>query len=155
LLTEMAAQMTAEDLRMRFFTAVRGLSHQLAARLSQIDYARELALIAQPKDNDEILGVARFSADPDNREAEFAVAVRSDWKGRGIGWVLMEKLVDAARQRSIGTLSGTVLVENTNMLEFCRNLGFAITANTDDPATVFAVLTLKPFDPRNGQEPRA
>jgi len=143
LLTAMAARMTAEDLRMRFFTAIRGLSHQLAARLSQIDYAREMALIAQAEHDDEILGVARFSADPDNREAEFSVTVRSDWKGRGVGWSLMARLVEIARQRGIGSLTGIVLHENEAMRRFCHDFGFAIASNPGDPTTVRASLALR------------
>jgi acetyltransferase len=146
LLTDMVARMNPEDLRLRFFAMTKGLSHELATRLTRIDYGREMALIAQPLQNDEILGVARFSADADNREAEFAVTVRSDWKGHGIGWLLMEKLVGVARHRGIGVLSGMVLRANTNMLKFCRDLGFAITANADDPLTVYASLTLCPGD---------
>src|SRR5882724_4160430 len=106
LLTDMVARMSAEDLRMRFFTAVKELSHQLAARLTQIDDTGDMALIAQAEQSEEILGVARFSADPDNQNSEFAVAVRSDWKGRGIGAALMARLTDVARQRHIGALSG-------------------------------------------------
>jgi acetyltransferase len=142
LLTDMVARMSAEDLRMRFFTAIKGLSHQLAARLTQIDYAREMALIAQAQESDEILGVARFSADLDNQNAEFAVTVRSDWKGRGIGRALMTRLIDVARQRKISTLSGLVLKENDVMLGFCRDLGCALATNLDDPTTVRVALAL-------------
>jgi acetyltransferase len=147
LLTDMVAKMSAEDLRMRFFTAITGLSHQLAARLSQIDYAREMALIAQAEQSEEILGVARFSADPDSQDAEFAVTVRSDWKSRGVGRALMARLIDVARQRKIGTLSGLVLKENDAMLGFCRDLGCAIATNLEDPTTVRVALALRNLDP--------
>lgn len=143
LLIDMAARMDPEDLRLRFFGTLRALSHELAARLSTLDYAREMALIAQPMTSDEILGVARYSADADKRDAEFAVMVRSDWHGHGVGWLLMEKLVEAARARGIGALTGLVLRVNTNMLVFCRDLGFTITANPDDPLTVNASIALR------------
>lgn len=143
LLIDMAARMDPEDLRLRFFGTLRALSHELAARLSTLDYGREMALIAQPMTSDEILGVARYSADADKRDAEFAVMVRSDWHGRGVGWLLMEKLVEAARARGIGALTGLVLRVNTNMLVFCRDLGFTITANPDDPLTVNASIALR------------
>jgi acetyltransferase len=142
LLIELAARMTPEDLRLRFFAAIRELTHEAAARLVRIDYAHDMALIAQPMHDEEILGVARYAATPDTREAEFAVAVRSDWKGHGVGWLLMEKLVDTARQRGIRVMSGLVLRANPNMLRFCRDLGFAIASNPDDPLTVFASLVL-------------
>ena len=79
LLQDLAANMDPEDMRRRFFTAMRGLNHQLAAQLSQIDYDRQMALIALASDAEEALGVARFSADPDRRRAEFAVAGAYRW----------------------------------------------------------------------------
>jgi acetyltransferase len=142
-LTEMAARMDPEDLRLRFFVVTPGLSHELAAKLTCIDYARDMALIAEPMESEEIVGVARYAAGADKGEAEFAVMVRSDWKGHGVGWMLMEKLVDIARQRGIGRLTGLVLRGNINMLRFCRDLGFTIASNADDPQTVYASLTLR------------
>jgi acetyltransferase len=136
LLKDLAGHMSAEDLRMRFFTAMRGLSHELAARLSQIDYDREMALLALPAEGEVALGVARFAADPDNRRAEYAIGVRSDWQGRGLGYLLMTRLVEVARERGIGELFGTVLHENTAMLQMCRALGFRIKSNPGDPSLV-------------------
>ena len=144
LLTDMVARTTAEDLRLRFFAVTKGLSHELAERLTRIDYEREMALVAQSMESDEILGVARYSADRDNREAEFAVLVRSDRKGHGIGWALMKQLLEVARSRGVGTLSGLVLYGNTTMLQFCRDLGFTITSSAEDPFTVHARLALQP-----------
>ena len=86
LLEDLAAHMSREDLRLRFFAAVRGLSHAVAARLSHIDYDRAMALLAE-KDG-VALGVARFFAEEDRRRAEYAIAVRSDWKGHGLGYLL-------------------------------------------------------------------
>lgn len=143
LLIDMAARMDPDDLRLRFFGTPRALSHELAARLSTLDYDSEMALIAQPMTSDDILGVARYSADADKRNAEFAVMVRSDWHGHGVGWMLMERLVDVARASGIGALTGLVLRVNTNMLTFCRDLGFTITANADDPLTVNASIALR------------
>ena len=135
-LVEMVSRMDPEDIRMRFFSVMKGMSHQLAARLTQIDYSREIALIAQPEDSDEILGVARFAADPDNINAEFAVGVRSDWKGKGVGWALMERLIGVGKERGIATLAGIVLRENETMLRFSRDLGFAISSDPADPRAV-------------------
>ena len=134
LLHDLAAHMSHEDLRLRFFTPVRGLTHIVAARLSQLDYDRELALLAE---RDRIaLGVAHFFADPDKLCAEYAIAVRSEWKGRGVGYLLMTRLIDVARQRGIGELTGEVLLENEPMLQMCRELGFGITAHPNDPSIV-------------------
>ena len=135
-LHDLFAHMGPEDIRLRFFAPIRELSHSFAARLSQIDYDREMALLAEH--DGTTLGVARYFADPDRLRAEYAIAVRSDWKGRGIGYVLMTRLIDAARHAGIGELVGDVLHENQPMLDMCRELGFTITVHPND-ATVLAV----------------
>ena len=134
LLRDLAANMSSEDLRLRFFTPVRGLTHAVAARLTQIDYDREMALLAQHQDI--VLGIAHFFADPDRQRAEYAIAVRTDWKGRGVGYLLMTRLIDIAQQCGIGELVGEVLRENGPMLEMCRTLGFAIAPDPDDQAVL-------------------
>jgi acetyltransferase len=118
LLQDLARHMSPDDLRLRFFTPMKGVSHQLAARLTRIDYDREMALIAL--DAGQVLGVSRFAADPDNRRAEYAVEVRSDWKGRGLGYLLMTRLIDVARRRRIGELVmiNSAQVKRRNL---CRN----------------------------------
>jgi acetyltransferase len=132
LLHDLAAHMSHEDLRLRFFTPVQGLTHAVAARLSQLDYDRELALLAER--DGMALGVAHFFADPDRLRAEYAIAVRSDWKGRGVGFLLMTRLISIARQRGISELVGEVLRENEPMLQMSRELGFSIVAQPADPA---------------------
>ena len=101
-LQDLFAHMSREDVRLRFFTPMRELKHALAARLSHLDYCREMALVAQH--DGTTLGVARYSADPDRRSAEFAVAVRSDWHGRGVGQLLMVRLIEVAQQSGISEL---------------------------------------------------
>ena len=133
-LHDLAAHMNQHDLRLRFFTPVRGLTHAVAARLSQLDYDRELALLAES--DGKPLGVAHFFADPDKQRAEYAIAVRSDWKGRGVGYLLMTRLIDIARRRGIGELVGEVLPENTPMLRMCRELGFTIVPEPTDPSVM-------------------
>ncbi|MBV8334387.1 MAG: bifunctional acetate--CoA ligase family protein/GNAT family N-acetyltransferase, partial [Alphaproteobacteria bacterium] len=134
LLHELAAHMSREDLRLRFFTPVRGLTHAVAARLSQLDYDREMALLAEC--DGTAVGVAHFFADPDNLRAEYAIAVRSDWQGRGVGFLLMQRLIEVARQRGIGELCGEVLRENEGMLRMCHELGFAIAPDPGDAAVM-------------------
>lgn len=134
--------MAPEDLRLRFFTGVRTLTDDMMARLVHIDHTRDAALVAQALNSEEILGVASYLSDPATSEAEFAVMVRSDWKGHGVGWMLMRSLVDLARQRGVAKLTGIVLTENTNMLKFCRDLGFSIRHDPNDAATVTASLSL-------------
>lgn len=115
-----------EDIRMRIFSTRRELPHSELARLTQIDYDREMAFIAEGTDAEgraETLGVARSVRDPDNIEAEFAVIVRSDLKGRGLGRLLFEQLVAHARQHGTGRLVGLVLRENARMLGLCGAMG--------------------------------
>ena len=134
MLHDLAAHMNHEDLRLRFFALVRGLTHAVAARLSQLDYDRELALLAEL--DGMALGVAHFFADPDRLRAEYAIAVRSDWKGRGVGFLLMTRLIHIARQQGIGELVGEVLRENQPMLQMCRELGFVIAPDPSDPSVM-------------------
>ena len=133
LLQDFAAHMSPEDTRLRFFAAMRGLSHKLAARLSHIDHDRDVALLAFGEGGKEVLGVARFSADPDNRAAEFALAVRTDWKEHGLGHLLMARLIQRAQQRGIDELVGEVLPENAAMLRLCREFGFTVGIASRDP----------------------
>jgi len=123
-------KLTPDDVRMRFFAPLRELSHAFAARLTQIDYNREMALIAVDPASaggaTEIWGVARLAADADGERAEFAITVRSDIKGQGLGTLLMRRLVVYAASRGIGDLWGDVLAENRRMLDLMRDMGFAI-----------------------------
>jgi acetyltransferase len=141
LLHDLAAHMRPEDLRLRFFTPVRGLTHTVAARLSQLDYDREMALIAE-RDR-TALGVVHFFADPDRLRAEYAIAVRSDWKGRGVGFLLMTRLIDIARQWRIAELVGDVMRENKPMLQMCREFGFVITPDLSNTPLVLVRKSLE------------
>ncbi|MFM0157346.1 GNAT family N-acetyltransferase [Paraburkholderia sediminicola] len=130
--------MTPEDLRLRFFGAVGSFDHSQLARMTQIDYDREMALIATV-DSEEgftrTLGVVRAVADPDNETAEFAVAIRSDQKGRKLGQLLMDRIIKYARARGIHWLVGEALRENGPMIALARSRGFTITP-TEDPGVV-------------------
>ncbi|NML31498.1 GNAT family N-acetyltransferase [Paraburkholderia antibiotica] len=130
--------MTPEDLRLRFFGAVRTFDHSQLARMTQIDYDREMALIATADTGDGVertLGVVRAVADPDNETAEFAVTVRSDQKGRRLGQLLMERIIAYARARGTHWLIGEALRENGAMIALAKACGFTIT-RTEDPGVV-------------------
>ncbi|MBS0274714.1 MAG: bifunctional acetate--CoA ligase family protein/GNAT family N-acetyltransferase [Proteobacteria bacterium] len=124
-LVAFARRLSDEDMRMRFFSPLRALPSSLLARLTQIDYDREMAFVLFDSAK-TVAAVGRLAADPDGERAEFALAVRTDLKGRGIGHALLEKLVIYARQRGIHEVWGNVLPENTTMLALCRELGFDI-----------------------------
>jgi acetyltransferase len=135
LLQDLVHHMSAEDLRLRFFAPMRELPHRLAARLSQLDYDREMALVALGGDG-AALGAVRYGADPDNARAEYAIAVRSDRQSQGLGTLLMREIMEVARQRGIGEIAGDVLRENRRMLQICRELGFAIESHPGDASLV-------------------
>jgi GNAT superfamily N-acetyltransferase len=125
--------------------AVRGLRPADVARLTQIDYDREMALIATRRRADgrwETLGVARSHATPDRGSAEFAVIVRSDLKGQGLGGVLMAKLIAHCRAQGIGELRGETLADNGKMLKMARCLGFTLVPDVDG-TTVWLSLDLR------------
>lgn len=134
LLHDLADHMSSEDLRMRFFAPVRGITHALASRLTHLDFGREMALVALR--GGLTLGIARYSADPDRGRAEYAIAVRSDWHGRGVGHLLMERLIGVARRFGIRELFGEVLHENRPMLDMCRAFGFSLSPHPDDATLV-------------------
>ena len=134
------ANVSADDVRMRFFTPRVSLSHQFLARLTQIDYAREMAFVALAPKTGELLGVVRLVLDPDLVTGEYGILLRSDQKGRGLGWRLMEHLIAYARAEGVRQIKGVVLTENTTMLAMARRLGFKVHASADDAEVCDVVL---------------
>ena len=137
---DMVHRCTPEDTRLRFFAPLRELPHSAAIRFTQIDYDREMALVAVAPDEGDgkpaIHGVVRITADPDQENAEFAVMVRSDKKGVGLGYRMMQEIIDYARERGLKVIFGEILRENHTMIEMCRSLGFAHSAHPDEPQTM-------------------
>lgn len=140
-------QVTDEDMRLRFFAPVKELSHAFIARLTQLDYARAMAFIAVDEAG-KMLGVVRLHASSDYASGEFAILVRSDLKGRGLGWQLMQLILEYARKEGIGTVEGQVLRGNTTMLDMCRELGFTVAADPRDMDIVLVKLALAPSGER-------
>ena len=136
------AKVTAADLRLRFFAPIKSFTHAFVARLTQIDYARAMAFIAIDRSSGEMAGVVRLHANADYDRGEYAVLVRSDYKGRGLGWMLMQLIIDYARTEGIRTVEGQVLRGNTAMLTMCRELGFKITSDPDDAEICIAKLSV-------------
>ncbi len=124
---ELLSRLTTDDIHFRFFGLVREMPHSQMARFTQIDYDREMAFIAKPTDgvdSDETLGVVRTVTDPNNERAEFAIVVRSDLKGQGLGRALLEKMIRYCRGRQTGEVMGEVLPDNAPMLGLARRFGF-------------------------------
>jgi acetyltransferase len=135
---------TEDDVRLRFFAPIKEFSHGFIARFTQIDYARAMAFIAIEEATGRMLGVVRIHADSEYRTAEYAILVRSDLKGHGLGWLLMELMIEYARVEGLQSIRGQVLQENRTMLQMCRQLGFHITPDPDETSIAIVALALKP-----------
>jgi acetyltransferase len=138
------AEVTAQDLRLRFFAPIKEFGHAFVARLTQIDYARAMAFIAIEEASGRMLGSVRLHADANYDSGEYAILVRSDLKGKGLGWLLMQMIIDYARAEGLKTIEGQVLSENTTMLAMCRELGFDISPDPHERETCSVKLTLTP-----------
>jgi acetyltransferase len=138
-------KLSPENVRLRFFAPVKELTHETAAALTQIDYDRQMALVLAAPSRPgvaELYAVARFSADPDNEKAEFALTVRDDMTRMGLGTLLLRRLIEYARRRGVLEIFGHVLRENLSMLALCRSLGFDEIGAPDDPALKLVRLRL-------------
>lgn len=124
-----------QDIRFRFFGMVRDFPHSQMARLTQIDYDREMAFIAMQDGPNEkkTVGVVRTVCDPDNINAEFAIVVSSQLKGRGLGHALLSKMIEYCRDRGTQCMIGEVLSGNERMLHLAQNLGFELRKEADAP----------------------
>jgi acetyltransferase len=143
---DLFAKLTPEQVRMRFFAQKKALSHPVAARLTQIDYDREMTLVlAQPgtPGRSAIYGSVQISADPDGERAEYAIMLISETTGLGLGPLLMRRIIDYSRQRGIKEIFGEVLRANTPMLKVCDLFGFVRKPKTDDRAVVEVSLRLQ------------
>jgi acetyltransferase len=123
----------SEDLRLRFFAPMKEFTHEFIARLTQLDYARAMAFVAFDEATNDLIGVVRIHSDSIYVNGEYAILLRSDLKGKGLGWALMQLIIEYARSEGLKMISGDVLQENTTMLELCRNLGFEIKTDPVDP----------------------
>ena len=133
-LGDLISSLDPEDARMRFFGTMRGLPRSQLARFTQIDYDREMALVAIERDSDGVersLGEVRVVADPDNAVADFAIVVSSELKGRGLGRLLLASIIDYSRSRGTGELRGETLAGNLRMQRLAQDLGFKLKTGAD------------------------
>jgi acetyltransferase len=140
------AGVTRDDLRLRFFAPIAELSDALVHELTHYNPAKAMAFIALSADDGRMLGVVRLHNDTAGARgangAEFAVLVHSALKGKGLGWLLMKRIIAYARERGIETVHGQVLAENTTMLAMCEHLGFHIADDSSERGMKY--VTLKP-----------
>lgn len=142
-LKAMFGRLTADEVRLRFFAPKAELTHATAARMSQIDYDRDMGLVVAergPPGKAVVHGVVHLSADADGERAEFAIMLAHDMAGLGLGPVLMRRILDHARTRGLREVFGEVLMENRAMLRLCEALGFRRKASVDDPGVVHVSL---------------
>jgi acetyltransferase len=139
---EFFSGVTDEDLRLRFFAPVRHLSHTFIARFTQIDYARAMAFIALEPSSGKLLGVVRLHANATYDSGEYAILVRSDLKGHGLGWLLMQTMIEYARSEGLREIDGQVLRDNTTMIAMCRELGFSVQSDPDDASICMVKLSI-------------
>ena len=124
------AEVTADDLRLRFFAPMRQVSPDLIDKLIHYDPYTAMAFIAIAEASGKMLGVVRLHDDADGRTGEFAIILRSRLKGHGLGWLMMKHMIANAKDKGLATVRGQVLAENVTMLQMCEELGFHV---ADDP----------------------
>ena len=131
---EFVHNLSEESRYARFMNSVQELSESMLVRFTQIDYSREMALLAVTEEHDkEIeLGVARFATNPDGESCEFALVVADAVHGKGLGNKLMTALMDAARSKGLKTMEGEVLKDNISMLKLMKRLGFSVESSAED-----------------------
>jgi len=124
---------------------VRDFSHTFLARLTQIDYARAIAFVAFDRETGEMMGAVRLHADANHETGEYAILLRSDLKGLGLGWSLMRMMIEWAKVEGLRVIEGQVLRENATMLDMCRQLGFSIRNDPHDPDLRVVTLPVAEF----------
>lgn len=137
----LVARVSADDLHARFMGSVALDDHAFLARLTQLDYARAMAFAAIAPDDGALQGVMRLHSDGQGKVAEFALLVRSDLKGKGLGYALMQHGLDWARAEGLARVAGSVLANNTPMLRLCHEIGFR-RVPSDDPSVAEIALDL-------------
>lgn len=140
-------QLSAESRLWRFLHPIRVMSPQMVARFSQVDYDRDMALVAVEDGlgpDAPLIGVARYFREPNESRCEFAIVVADSWQGRGVAKVLMQHLIDTARANGLDTMIGLVHGNNTKMLSFMRRLGFSIVKDPDEPELRQTTLHIPP-----------
>ena len=135
-------RLSPEDIRLRFFAAVRELTPAQLDKFTRLDYDRDMALIAVREEAGQTVGVARLVREDDPLVAEFAVIVQHDLQGRGLATHLMRRLLDWAPRHGVREVIGEILAENRAMIDLARHLGFSLLHLPEDPQIVEARLNL-------------
>jgi GNAT superfamily N-acetyltransferase len=142
LIRDLLGHVSKEDLRLRFFDSIKEFSHQFIAKLTDLDGLRAIAFVAFDEVSSETLGLVWLYCDSVYESGEYAILLRSDLKGRGLGWTLMQLIIEYAKSKDLKQMCGQILQENAVMLKMCRELGFKVVTDAQDGSVCDVTLTL-------------
>jgi RimJ/RimL family protein N-acetyltransferase len=142
LIRDLLAHVSKQDLRFRFFDSIKEFSHQFIAGLTEIDGVRAMAMVAIDEASSAMLGIVRLHTDQVGESGEYAVLLRSDLKGKGLGWDLMQLIIEYAKSKGLRRITGQILQENSVMLKMCRELGFKVKTDAGDRGVCNVTLML-------------
>jgi len=139
---EMLSTLSDESLRTRFFQTIRNITHEMHVRFCNIDYDREMAIVAEVRERDRrrIIGIARLVIEPSLKSAEYAVVVHDSYHGKGLGYKLVDVLIGFAQDKGLEEVCGYVQSTNLKMLNVCKKLGFASAPLPDHVSRVCLLL---------------
>jgi RimJ/RimL family protein N-acetyltransferase len=142
LIRDLLAHVSKQDLRFRFFDSIKEFSPRFIAGLTAIDGVRAMAFVAIDETSSELLGVVRLHTGSNRETGEYAVLLRSELKGKGLGWDLMQLNIEYAKSKGLRRITGQILQENSVMLKMCRELGFEVKTDAEDRGVCNVTLTL-------------
>ena len=128
LLEELFQSLSEETMRFRFFQVIKEMTHQTLTRYCNIDYNREIAIVAEIEDNNtrEIIGVVRLILLPGQKNGEFAVVVSDQWQGHGLGSKLVDHIIKIGKDMNLKKINGDILSQNLRMLRLCTKKSFSM-----------------------------
>jgi len=141
---EFLANVSPEDIRLRFLSPRKRYDEGMLKRLTQLDYEREMAFVALERETGRLAGVGRLSSDPDGEAGEFALLVRTDLQGQGLGWALLEQIIAFGRSEGLARVEGVMFAENTRMVQMSGEFGFSVGRHPEEPGVMLARLDLRP-----------
>ncbi|MCS7095015.1 MAG: bifunctional acetate--CoA ligase family protein/GNAT family N-acetyltransferase [Thaumarchaeota archaeon] len=147
---ELIKGLSEESSRFRFFQVIREITHEMLVRFCNIDYDREMAIIAEYREDGKVrnIGVGRLIMQPDRKRAEFAVLVADDFQGKGLGTKLIDTLIEVAQERKISTIYGIILPDNVRMINLAKKMGFTIKRRGEDVYVELKLDLEKPAETR-------
>jgi acetyltransferase len=132
-----------DDIRFRFLAPRKNFPDEMLKRLTQLDYERDMAFVALEAEGGDLAGIGRLSCDPDKETAEYALLIRTDVQGQGLGFALLARIIDYARREGVGTVEGIILADNRRMLAMARDFGFVVEHHPEEQGVYHAKLVLR------------